>query len=394
MKNIAIIIQKLQGGGAERTAANLSEILSGKYNVHLFLFDGREIKYPYNGTLHDLKLPPAGSKIGKLLTLFRRIKAVKKLKKENDISTSISLMDGANLVNVFSGIGDRIITSVRIQMSKSENRMKNGKIRASQIRRMQMIADRSDVVVCLSKGVEDDLRNAFGISEENLVTIYNPCDGGLLLEKAAVHIAEANAMCANSITTMGRMTYQKGQWHLIRAFKKVIQQVPDAELYILGDGELKGKLEDIIRGLGLEDHVVLKGFVEAPHAFIMKSKAFVFPSLFEGLGNVLLEAMACGTPCISTDCPSGPREIIAPNTAMRERFDEIEYAEHGILTSTGDKEHCNAVDPLSTDEAQLADAMIALLTNDELQKKYKEKSKIRSHAFEPEQIAAQWEKII
>ena len=99
MKNVAIIIQKLNGGGAERTASNLSISLKDHYNVHLIVFDGRDISYPYEGTLHDLKLPPVEGKIGKVLTVYKRVSAIKKILKEEKIDCSISLMDGANLVN-------------------------------------------------------------------------------------------------------------------------------------------------------------------------------------------------------------------------------------------------------------------------------------------------------
>lgn len=387
-KSIAIIIQKLNGGGAERTASNLSLFFCEKYDVHLIVFDGREIKYPYEGTLHDLKLYPAGNKIGQISTLFRRARAVKKIKRECKVVASISLMDGANVVNVLSSTGEKIITSVRIQMSKS--RFKSGLKKIINKKKMTWIGKRSEYVVALSQGVNDDLVNNFGINKEKVVTIYNPCDGEMLKKKAEVHQKDAKQMVDLCITTMGRFTEQKGQWHLIRAFSEVVKELPEAKLYILGDGPLEEKLKTLTKDLGLEDNVVFLGFVEAPHAYIMNSKAFVFPSLFEGLGNVLLEAMACGTPCIATDCYSGPREIIAPGTKVVEQLDKIEEGAYGILTSVGKEVIFSATEPITIDEEQLAIAIKKVLTNEEYRKELSELSIKRSKDFLPDVVTEQW----
>ena len=100
--HVAIIIQKLNGGGAERTASNLSIFLSEYCDVHLIVFDGRDLAYPYAGVLHDLQLPAINGMKNKVINLFKRVRMVKKLKDEYQIDHSISLMDGANLVNVLS----------------------------------------------------------------------------------------------------------------------------------------------------------------------------------------------------------------------------------------------------------------------------------------------------
>lgn len=394
MDSISIIVQKLNGGGAERAAANLSIALSELYDVHLIVFDGREIKYPYSGTLHDLKMPPNESGIGKLVNVLKRSAAVKKIKKENHIIASISLMDGANLVNVLSRAGDKVFPSIRIQMSKVPKRMRNGKLKASEAWKLRYLAEHSDKIVALSEGVKEDLAMNCGVDRNKICTIYNPCDGEMLKEKTVVHLKDAAIMSSYSITTMGRFTEQKGQWHLIRAMSDVIQKIPDAKLYILGEGPFEQQLRNLAEELNLKDNIIFLGFVEAPHAYIMKSRVFVFPSLYEGLGNVLLEAMSCGTPCIAADCESGPREILAPGTGLPKELDSVEYAEYGVLTTVGDKGHFNAEEPLTAAEQQLAEAMIEMLTNPALLEKYKKQALMRVNDFSPERIAEQWASLI
>lgn len=393
MKNVAIIIQKLNGGGAERTASNLSLSLKDHYNVHLIVFDGRDITYPYEGTLHDLQLPPVKGKVKKLLNMRKRVSAVKKILKKEKIDCAISLMDGANLVNIMSKRDNRVITSIRQHMSKLTVNPA-GVNKKMQYKSMQLIAKKSDCVVPLSKGVEKDLHDAYGFPYEKMVTIYNPCDYEKLREMTSQKEKTLALEKGNALITMGRLNKQKGQWHLIRALTLVKKQIPDVKLYVFGEGELRAPLEKLIKDLNLEENVKLLGYVEAPHAYLDDCDCFVFPSVQEGLGNVLLEAMAFGKPCISADCPSGPREILAPGTGIKEKLDEVEYAQYGVLTSVCSGGNFNAEDPLSREEKQLAEAIVTMLMDEELRKKYAQMSRQRIQDFSPEKITRDWIKVI
>ena len=391
-KNVAILVQKLYGGGAERTAANLSLSLQDRYNVHLIVFNGSDIKYPYGGTLHDLKLPASKNKFSRICKFFKRVPAVKKIKRDENIAVTISLMPGANLVNVCARTGDKIITSIRNQMSMS--RAKSAFEKWWTKTQIRFTSKRSDLVVTLSDGVRDDLIKSFGINGDIIRTIYNPCDGEVLRSAALANKEAASVLGPNSITTMGRLLDQKGQWHLIRAMSEVVKKVSDAKLYILGEGHLREGLVKLASDMGLSSNIEFMGFVEAPHAYVMNSSVFVLPSLYEGLGNVILESMSCGVPCICTDCLSGPREILAPGTAYKETLSDIEYAEYGVLVSVGDKGHFNSDDPLTEAELQMASAIVTMLADKDLHDRYVSKSLERVKDFAPEVISSKWAEVI
>lgn len=111
------------------------------------------------------------------------------------------------------------------------------------------------------------------------------------------------------IIAVGRLYLQKDYSTLIRALTELRKQRP-SHLLILGEGNERESLERLIHDLNLEEDVVLAGFVNNPLAYMNRASLFVLSSKSEGFGNVLVEAMACGTPVVSTDCPSGPTEIL------------------------------------------------------------------------------------
>jgi|LSQX01.1.fsa_nt_gb glycosyltransferase involved in cell wall biosynthesis len=388
-KNVAIIVTKLNGGGAERVASNLSMELSQYYNISLIVFDGQNQTYPYGGELIDLKMPPCKGLFGKLRNLYKRVGKVRNIKKERNIVCSISLMDGPNLVNIFSKMRDRVITSVRIFMSES----RKSKLLEAKFS-MYLIALYSDKIVSLSHAVKKDLVKNFKIKESKIIPIYNSCNDKRLLELSNEDDKDYKRNENLYVVTMGRLTYQKGHWHLIRAFKHVLKVLPNTDLFILGEGDKFDKLNNLAKGLGIETHVKFLGYKKNPHNFVSGCDVFVLPSLFEGLGNVLLEAMACGKACISSDCNAGPREILAPSTDIDKKTDKIELAQYGILVPVCDGNHDNVVDPLTHNELLLAEAIIMLLQNKDLREEYEKKSIERAKDFNSSFITKEWVSLI
>ena len=385
MAKIGLLITKLNGGGAERTAANLSSLFD-EYGeeVYLITFDGSNITYPYKGKLIDLSLGINKNVFDAIKKNIKRIIKVKKIKKKYNLDVCISFLDTPNLVNVLSGGKCKKIVSIRNYLSlEKPSFIRKQLIRFSSIR--------ADKTVCISKNVEYDMRDFFKIKEKKLCTIYNPVDIKSLLTIEEDYTFDKEFSDYFNIVTMGRLTYQKGQWNLIYAIKDIVVQYPKVRLYILGDGELKNELEELVKKLELEEHVFFLGFISNAHKFLRQCDLFVLTSLFEGLGNVLLEAMALGLPVISTDCKSGPREIIAPNSNIKSVCENIDVERFGILVKQFSKEK-NIVDNDSLVYIKQAIEMFYL--DKKLREKYTTKSKMRANDFSKEKVYNEWMKLV
>lgn len=394
MMKIAILIQKLNFGGAERCASNMSIDLEKQFETHLIVFDGANQMYPHGGVLHDLHSSPTSNKFKKIINIFYRIRRVKDIKKKEKFDCAISLLTGANYVNVKSQTGEKTIISIRNNLSLS-------RLSFREVKMVQESCNAADCVVALSESVRRDMIANFNVNENKIITIYNSVDARRL-HKLAMESSFQTGLTIDGdyVVTMGRLMHQKGQWHLIRAFSEVHKQYPNIKLVILGEGEdeFAEKIKELAKRLHIEDYVVFAGYIKNPHFIIRKSKIFVFTSLYEGLGNVLLEALACGKAIISTDCIAGPREILAPSTDIciteEGKLQSIEYAEYGVLIPPFDQEDDLETTQITEKELILAEAICTLYRSPEIINKYEEQSQKRIMDFAPEKIAADWEHAI
>ena len=176
---------------------------------------------------------------------------------------------------------------------------------------MRVLYPKADLVVAVSQGVADDLCACLGLSKEKVQVIFNPVVRSGMAQEAARPLDHPWFKPGEPpvILGMGRLTEQKDFPNLIHAFA-LLRQQRDCRLMILGEGELRDELQELVTTLGLAASVSLPGFVDTPFAYMGHAAVFVLSSGWEGLPTVLIEAMACGTPVVSTDCPSGPDEIL------------------------------------------------------------------------------------
>lgn len=185
---------------------------------------------------------------------------------------------------------------------------------------LHRLYNNSSRVLAVSDGARESAKRFYGIRDEKIQTQRNGVDVGLILEQSLKPIqnewwtrpAQQGASRLVRIVSAGRLNHEKGFHLLISAVDELRHQCPELELRValLGEGPHRAKLEQQVMALKLSDIVQLPGFQENAAAWYRSADLFVLPSLMEGMPNVLLEAMACGTPVISSNCHSGPAEIL------------------------------------------------------------------------------------
>ena len=228
----------------------------------------------------------------------------------------LSAMNHANVVAVLvrrlAGAHTRLVVSEHTTIS-SEARRASGWSARAVYALVPRLYRRADAIVAVSRESARDLEAFAGLAAGAVTPIYNPFDLARIARMAAESIPHpwfAPGQRRPVVLAVGRLVEPKDFPTLLRAFAAVRQR-RDARLLILGEGELRGELAGLAHSLGLgPDDFDMPGFVTNPFAYLARAALFVLSSRWEGFGNVLIEAMACGTPVVSTDCPSGPREIL------------------------------------------------------------------------------------
>ena len=395
-KRIALVVNTLAGGGAERTVSNLSNELSKKYDIDIVLNDDVHIDYPYNGKIISLRMPTGLKRTGsvyQMMALVKRSFLLWRMKKSGNYTAIVSFSEMTNAANALSGKRfAKTIVSVHIPASyiKAEELMQHFFLSFG----LPFICRKADLTVSCSKEIAEGLMNGYGLAKENSTVIYNGLPLELIRERATAPLPEQKKEFfahGKLLVTTGRLTYQKGQWHLLPVIKYLRHAGMPVRLVILGEGELRPLLEERITQLGLSDCVLLPGFVENPYPYLAVADSFVMPSLYEGFSNAILEAMACGAPVISSDHKSGAREIIAPDTDYRVKIkDKIEMADYGVLVPvcSGDAEECG--EELTGEELLMAEAIREVLTDENLSARYHKASLERAEQLAIERVCEQW----
>lgn len=307
-KKIAFFVPSLNGGGAERVML----ILANKFSENDFRIDLILAKKegPYLSevgpkvNIVDLKSSnvPQG--------LFPLIKYLKKEKPDVLIST----LAHANVVAVLAKILSRTKTKIIARVTNTfSEALKNNTffIKIILFFGVSIFYRFADEIVAGSEGAADDLSKTIKISRNKIRVICNPTD----VEKIRKECEEIpnHPWLKNKtmpvILAAGRLTVEKDYPTLFKAFS-ILSEKNNFRLIILGEGKKRGELEELVEMLRLQDKINMPGFVKNPFSYMCRCDVFVLSSITEGLPNTLIEAMACGTPVVSTDCPSGPREIL------------------------------------------------------------------------------------
>jgi glycosyltransferase involved in cell wall biosynthesis len=312
-KKILFLIGSMQGGGAQRVVMEVINNLDRSRFIPILTLYTKQGPY-LNYLKKDIPIYELTGCSGGYKKMLRTIKHVSELMNTIKPDLIMGHSIGANLALLrtafFYKKNTPVIITEHNNFTQTIKRIRWLKRRLTRIE-ASFFYKRALKIVVVSQGIKLDLVDHYGMNEDQIAVVYNPVniqgiystlsEGSLQSKKSHNRVKQ--------IVAVGRLTKQKGFSDLIKAFSLVRDSVP-SRLIILGEGDLRPVLEKQILEQGLSDHVDLPGFVDEPWPIIHASDIFVMSSHWEGFGNVIVEAMACGTPVISTDCDYGPREII------------------------------------------------------------------------------------
>ena len=355
----------LSMGGEERVLLNvLRNLVELNYNVDLLitwnhkennLFENeipKKVNYEflfdsYNG---KNKLIKEIYRIKAKTTYLKKIE--KKIKNEKydiiiDYSSNLLKYDNFDIkIPVFAWIHFSLTFGEKLTLEKIKKYKKQYK--------------KYSKIFVITRVMKEEFINKVGIDEKKVELVYNPIDLKLIEKKAEnVEKKYENYLKQDYFLQVSRLTQQKQPEHLVDIYYKLKQAGIKEKLYFIGDGEKKEIIKQKIKEYNLENDIILLGQIENPYPFFKNAKLFVHTAKYEGLPTVLLESLALGTPVVSYDCPTGPRDILGENS------------EYGELISLNDKD-------------MFVEKVLELINSKEKYEKYKKLSLIRANDFSME----------
>ncbi len=308
---IALYLPSLADGGAEIVMVNLANELSLRNDVSIDMVlvshsgPWRDF-ISSNVRLVDLKCRGSGTSLLPLLRYLKR----------NRPDVLLSALNTTNIVSLIAKLlrprsETKFVPAIHNTLSASLPDKRTSLKARFVTPLLTMLLRKADGIIVVSKGVATDLIRTTGIDTSSVEVIYNPVITSriktLVLENCSHPWIQDKSMPV--LIGAGRLTTQKDFATLLKAVA-IVRKSVEVRLIILGEGELRGELVSLSHSLNLRDYVDLIGFVDNPYSFMVNADVFVLSSLWEGLPTVLIESLYCGIPLVSTDCPSGPREIL------------------------------------------------------------------------------------
>jgi glycosyltransferase involved in cell wall biosynthesis len=339
---------------------------------------------------------PAGKNfLSKIVCFFKRIVALRKIKREYNISFSISHLEGADYVNLLSKRKEKVICWIHGSKASDENIEGILGILRKKIL-IPLTYRLSDRIVTVSDGIRLELVKHFGIPPRKITTIYNSFILEDIFDKVNQDLPSTyGELFSNEsvLITHCRLSRQKNLFALIDIFVATKSQCR-TKLMILGDGELREEILQYCIAHNLRIYSVWEndlpfhsdydiyfmGYKRNPYPFLSRATLYIMTSSWEGFPLSLCEAMASGVPIISSDCHTGPREIISPGLDSKQPILQPLTAPYGVLM------------PLATKETIKiwTDTLCTILKDTDLQRQLKEKGKERVLAFDRKKISSQW----
>lgn len=375
MSKILIVLPGMYYGGMERVAFITREILIKKgHKVELVTLFKGDPDYTPDFDYTSLNCEIKNSKIGKIINTFQRMYCMRKFKNTYDPDIVLTYGKSPAFVNVFTKKKEQVFVGIR-----SYDWLERFYYGYTLEKLMYRKADK---VISVSKLIQMDAEKKFAIPKEKSTFLYNPYDLEVIQKKAAETIVETEIPNDKKIVvTAGRLENQKGFYHLVKAVALLPQSKKnEIHVYIMGHGSKFNELQKLIKQLNVESQISLLGGQSNPYKFMSRADLYIMPSISEGFPNALVEAMAVGTPVLSADCKSGPREILT-NETLEKRTKGIEYGEYGVLFEEVTDSRIYTADTIEECDRIMATAISSVLWNQKLLDEYGCKALERVKAF-------------
>lgn len=380
-RKLMLISPMLHQGGFERVCITTARLLEPYFNITIVIFDSSNIGYDIEG-LHiiDLNLGVQRGKIRKILNIIKRSRKLRKLKKELKPDIAYSFGPTANMVNAFTKTKEtKVWLGIRSYMDMGEPV------------KLKLFTKLADLIICCSKVIEKELKIKYKFNKAT--TLYNLYDVEAIKRQAREKEPELpwqdldeqgrNLRC---LLSMGREDDVKGFWHLLKIFSIVQKKIPETRLIIVGEGNFE-EYRKLAEDLGIGKFVCFAGRQREPYRYLRKGEVYLLTSLNEGFPNALVEGMCLGLAAVSTDCMTGPAEILlGEDTADWDRKQEnkktnVIYGKYGILVPPMSREKDLNARCILEEEKNMAEVIIDLMLDENKLERYQKAAAERAQCF-------------
>lgn len=401
---VLMLITELSMGGAARMVRELSNALRRDMDVVEAVFNHADgVDFPGSQAPISLDVRGGGEPAAKVMNLARRVSRARRLKRDLKIDVSISHLEGAHWVDVLSRGREKVILCMHGSiLHNGDVRGAAGWLRSRVI--MPLVCNRADRIVTVSRGIADELAS-LGVDRRRIVAIPNGFDLATIERRAAEPLTAGEERWFDGVPVLiatGRLAAQKNHSALLDVFADLRRRRP-CRLLIAGDGPLRSRLLDQAQTLGLvvaqpwtqrpppaAPDVVFLGVQANPFRFMARADLYLMTSGWEGFPLALCEAMACGTPVVTTDCFTGPREILSDGaSAGPARLVVPAYTPSGVLMPL-------LHEPGTYDQARACwvDLLDSLLDQPERRVALAANARERVKLFSQAAVASRWEQLI